>query len=395
MSTTTIHSLIFASDKDFLSEIMQRMNTTAPTTSSATSSVPAIASSSTSSVRTEGASHSDKQLVFIRLIWLLLSRYGRREALPMLFHLAKTFSPMEATTGVYNESLTYFWINTVHFAMTEAKVSLLATADNEKTLNDFKIFLAGNPHLMDENYVFTFYSRSLLMSEKAKESVVLPDLQPMPCIVRYSGTTPITTMKEGESQDLDTIRERLEASMPRVTTLSDQDFYHLACEKRLPCWGHQVKLRLIYCLLLIHGRQRGGVDEVLQAVKEIEKTGFNVTVTYFWIQLSTYHMMKVLQEIVGFDGSSSSSSVDSDDRSLFGKLFVTSSTATSPSNPEITEGIFERSMSFDEFIRYDMNEELTNAQLIEKYYPKETLLTLHDQFVTLPTIKPLPNIMVN
>jgi hypothetical protein len=57
--------------------------------------------------------------------------------------------------------------------------------------------------------------------------------------------------------------------------------------------------------------------------------------------------------------------------------------------------IFERSMCFDEFIRYEMDEDLTDVQLIEKYYPKETLLNLHDQHVTLPTIKPLPNIIVN
>lgn len=388
-----MQSLLSASDNDFLEQIMNRLDNGSSASAWSATEMEQHSNSTT-------GDQANKHTVFLRLSWLLLTRYGRREALPMLFHLARTFypSPSASITGeegvsIYNESLIYFWINTVHFAIMSTWKGEAAEAETEK-ISSFTTFMERFPYLANENYVFTFYSRHVLMSEQAKENVVLPDLQPMPCIVRVTDRSMMKQVK-----DTDSVRERLTRSMPRVQTLSDKDFYRMAREKRLPCWGHQVKLRLIYCLLLIHGRQRGGVDEVLKVIKSIEQGGFNVTVTYFWIQLTTFHMMKVLQQLEQQQVLSG----EDQDRSIFGNLFpaifdtvvLMSAAGGGEKEEEKVNEIFERSMCFDEFIRYEMDEDLTDVQLIEKYYPKETLLNLHDQHVTLPTIKPLPNIIVN
>ena len=365
-SPSSSSPLSAASDAAFLREIMEKVNHGAG----------AISMSPPLMIPSEG----DKHLIFVRLAWLLLTRFGRREALPMLFHLARTFTPCPTLhsedPNAHHESLVYFWINIVHFAFKR----------HEETSN-FTSFLYANPHLLDEQYVYAFYSRSLLMTDKAKACVVLPDLQPMPCIVHYDTKRENDKVTDTESDgrdDRQRVRENIQAAMPRIQTLSDGDFYQFARDRRLPCWGHHVKLRLIYCLLKIHGRHRGGVDEVLQAIKAIEQGGFNITVTYFWIQLTTYHAMKVWQDLKQHQPS------EAKHQTVFGKLFADTETANGQE-----KFMLDDTMPFDEFIRYETCEELTDAQLMEKYYPKEVLLNLHDQFVTLPTIKPLPSIVVN
>ncbi len=155
----------------------------------------------------------------------------------------------------------------------------------------------------------------------------------------------------------------------------------MAATGRLPAWGHRVKLRLIYVLLLLRGRQRAGVDQILSTLKGIEKSGYNVTVCYFWIQMVTFHMMLLLR---------SQDNNRTLDRSAFGQLFNASSVVV-----EDDSSILQSSMSFDEFFRYSDCEDLLDPQMMENYYSKDELLNLDDQYVTLPSIKPLPNIMVN
>jgi hypothetical protein len=79
--------------------------------------------------------------------------------------------------------------------------------------------------------------------------------------------------------------------MPNMNDMSDKTFYHLALLKKLPSWGHEVKLRIIYVMLIVLGRQRGGVDKILSLLESIEKSGFHLTINYFWIQMVTYHIM--------------------------------------------------------------------------------------------------------
>jgi hypothetical protein len=56
---------------------------------------------------------------------------------------------------------------------------------------------------------------------------------------------------------------------------------------------HQAFLRLIYILLYTHGRSSKSVDLILNTMKTFRQDDHHLTVTYFWIQLVSYHMNRL------------------------------------------------------------------------------------------------------
>lgn len=48
--------------------------------------------------------------------------------------------------------------------------------------------------------------------------------------------------------------------------------------------GHQALLRVIYVYLVRFGRRKG-VDRICDGLKALQKEGFNLTLTYFWLQV--------------------------------------------------------------------------------------------------------------
>lgn len=54
--------------------------------------------------------------------------------------------------------------------------------------------------------------------------------------------------------------------------------------------SHEPFLRLIYILLQSHGRSSESVDEILRTMKDFQQSDYHLTLTYFWIQLVTYHI---------------------------------------------------------------------------------------------------------
>ena len=53
---------------------------------------------------------------------------------------------------------------------------------------------------------------------------------------------------------------------------------------------HNNTLRMIYILLCSQGRSSKSVDMILKVFKDLQQSEFHLTITYFWIQMVTYHM---------------------------------------------------------------------------------------------------------
>jgi hypothetical protein len=72
--------------------------------------------------------------------------------------------------------------------------------------------------------------------------------------------------------------------------LTDSEFMSLFHSQRLPGWGHDAKLRVVYLLLCRHGRSSASVDHILSQLARVEKSNAHLTLNYFWIQMVTYHI---------------------------------------------------------------------------------------------------------
>lgn len=115
----------------------------------------------------------------LRIAWVILTRYGRKDGLRLIFDGIKKFiSTSKRTNGkTFHETLTYFWIQMVHYAMVATK----------NPNNEFRTFLVMNPQLSEGQLWNTYYSKELLMMKpEARNQMVLPDLKPLPSIIAPS-----------------------------------------------------------------------------------------------------------------------------------------------------------------------------------------------------------------
>lgn len=112
----------------------------------------------------------------LRIAWLHLTKFGRRPGLQMACDAIKSFianSPRARKT-TYHETMTYFWIHMVHFAI----------ASTYNPTNDFKGFLATNPKLCNGGLYREYYSDKLMLhTAETRVQVALPDKKPLPSIV--------------------------------------------------------------------------------------------------------------------------------------------------------------------------------------------------------------------
>ncbi|KAF9050481.1 ADP-ribosylation factor family-domain-containing protein [Panaeolus papilionaceus] len=132
----------------------------------------------------------------IRLAYVILTKYGRRNGKDMLFKgLEEYIAASPDTNGkTFHLSMTYFWIQIVHFgirnmpeasneASVEGKVTTEESATTGQDLKPFSEFLLVNPHVVDGNLWSEYYSKGVLMSPQAKAEMVLPDKKPLPNLV--------------------------------------------------------------------------------------------------------------------------------------------------------------------------------------------------------------------
>jgi hypothetical protein len=187
--------------------------------------------------------------------------------------------------STFHETMTFFWIHMVYYAMTMMSMES-KDRESKTTRINFKEFLQSNPWLADGGLFLQYYSKELMLLDPlSRTQVMLPDIKPLPSIVPVDSS---------ENSNLNQRKGVL--TLPNLQETSDKAFYDLALVKKLPSWGHEVKLRLIYVMLLVHGRQKGGVDQILKLLESVENEGFHLTLNYFWVQMLTYQIMSVVSE---------------------------------------------------------------------------------------------------
>lgn len=222
----------------------------------------------------------------LRIAFIILRRDGRVLGLPKIFHLIQQFIENSPRTQrgtsnprgtTFHETMTFFWVHMVHYALVATKLPK----------NDFKTFLLLNPQLVNGGLFMKYYSRKLMLhTPAARTSVMLPDLLPLPSRIPTDQTVQNVQLLSTPGRTL-----------PQLTQITDGKMYALFRRKQLPAWGHEVKKRLLYIALNLHGRSHGGVSLILSQIQEVEGRHFHMTETYFWVQILTLQMTWLEKEI--------------------------------------------------------------------------------------------------
>ncbi|KAF8907924.1 ADP-ribosylation factor family-domain-containing protein [Gymnopilus junonius] len=131
----------------------------------------------------------------IRIAYVLLKKFGRKEGKDKIFNGLETYITTSPQTKgrSFHVTMTYFWIQIVHFGIRnmpdipQSSASLLPSGPLPEVITithqDFPRFLLINPHVADGNLWSEYYTKDVLMSQKAKNEMVLPDKKPLPSLV--------------------------------------------------------------------------------------------------------------------------------------------------------------------------------------------------------------------
>ncbi|UJR20340.1 hypothetical protein I4U23_023471 [Adineta vaga] len=263
---------------------------------------------------------------FLRTIWSYLQLHNRKETIKAIFNHLPTY------INDINETLTYFWIQIVHYAREATK----------NPTNDFPGFLLMNPQILNEAELpLAYYKKETLYSNEAKASVILADVKQLPSILPTANKA-VSKVTSG----------REEQSVVEIDDDDDDEFLKQFESCTLTSWSHRTHVRMAWLYLTRDGR-RTGVKKIFDGIKNFiansqvsRKTTFHFTMTYFWIQM------------------------------------IDLAIAQSP-----------KEIGFEEFLR--LNPQLMNGGLFLEYYKKETMLNnpTARQEMVLPDIKPLPTLI--
>lgn len=111
----------------------------------------------------------------LRMVWIYLTRDGRRAAVNKIFDHTKSFTLNSKTSpkATFHFTMTYFWIQMID----------LAIAQSPKNI-DFEEFLRINAHLLNETVYLDYYKKSTMLNNpNARQEMVLPDVKPLPTFV--------------------------------------------------------------------------------------------------------------------------------------------------------------------------------------------------------------------
>jgi hypothetical protein len=104
----------------------------------------------------------------IRLAFLYISREGRDRGGRRMRIGIRRYAASIGRPGLYNETLTAFWIDTVADAVAR-----------HRPLPDHRALLRCAPHLADRGLQYRHWSPEILNSDVARQRYVLPDLAPV------------------------------------------------------------------------------------------------------------------------------------------------------------------------------------------------------------------------
>ncbi|KAJ7768521.1 ADP-ribosylation factor [Mycena metata] len=132
----------------------------------------------------------------IRIAYLLLTQFGRQKGKDKIFQgIEKYIASSSQTRGrTFHVTMTYFWIQIVHFGIRSTPPLIHSDADSdlgarisepEESIehDDFPRFLLLNPFVAEGNLWADYYSKGVMMSVEAKGGMVLPDIKPLPNLV--------------------------------------------------------------------------------------------------------------------------------------------------------------------------------------------------------------------
>lgn len=119
----------------------------------------------------------------IRIAYTILKTHGRQKGKTMIFDgLEKYIKTSPQTTGrTFHITMTYFWIQIVHFGMQSMPLEDTPAESGENA--DFCRFLLLNPYVVDGNLWADYYSKDVIMTPNAKENMALPDKKPLPSVI--------------------------------------------------------------------------------------------------------------------------------------------------------------------------------------------------------------------
>jgi hypothetical protein len=102
----------------------------------------------------------------LRLAWLVLRRHSLEEALQLLSTGISQYANSKGATGMYNETLTRFWIRIVNHAI-----------QLQPHVQEFEKFIDTFPILLDKQLPFYHWRRETLSGVRARFEWVEPDLR--------------------------------------------------------------------------------------------------------------------------------------------------------------------------------------------------------------------------
>lgn len=114
----------------------------------------------------------------LRLAFLVLTRDGRQRAVAEIFRLIKNFiDNSDRTRKTFHLTMTYFWIQMIHFAIVDLQSKL-------KCAPSFSQLLQAHQELLDGGLFRQYYSDELMLhSAEARVVFIPPDRKPLPSVV--------------------------------------------------------------------------------------------------------------------------------------------------------------------------------------------------------------------
>mmetsp|Transcript_10493 Transcript_10493/g.34463 ORF Transcript_10493/g.34463 Transcript_10493/m.34463 type:complete len:519 (-) Transcript_10493:54-1610(-) len=217
----------------------------------------------------------------LRVAWLLLRRHGRREGMKRIFDGIRSFianskRTQRARGTTFHETMTYFWVHMVDYAMASQQMHGQKSGDEgDAEIDGFKKFLLLNPQLSNGGLFLHYYSKRLMLqTPDSRTQVVLPDVRPLPSLLSS------TTGGKGDAAASPVVQ-------PNAAPLSDDEWLLRWESRELPAWGHEARLRLIW-LKLTRLERRDAVRAIFDELAAFEgAAGHHVTLAYFWIHMVT------------------------------------------------------------------------------------------------------------
>lgn len=345
----------------------------------------------------------------LRIAWLNLTLHGRRDGMEKIFTSIESFIKRSPRTRrsdtsrgtTFHETMTYFWVHMVHYAMTTMQQAPARTSSSshgpvdesksgresfdvkeESKSNDkeesshlitsFKRFLLMNPQLVNGGLFLHYYSKQrMLMDAEARTSVLLPDVRPLPSVLHTA--SPVAGSTHAGPAATPT-HLRLQPRAP----LNDVDFLLAIKQRVYGSWGHDILIRVIYVMLMDQEKRQAkssdpkkrNVEEIFDILRQVEAENFHTSLNYFWVQMVSHSIALVRQKLKEDSEKESSS--------------------TSPP----TAAVIPAFMDFDVFYRQPDCQRLRNQLLYEKYYGRSTIDSQEAmESLVLPNLKQFPNIV--